>query len=195
MPRETKLLVYNTYLLPILTYACPIFGYAFKTNIKIIDVQYHSVIRSICNAKWYISNSEIRKALNYPSLKEYIVKIATKFFNSLDTHENAAIQLIPNYTADTKIKSPRNPNSEIRKALNYPSLKEYIVYKNTSKKDCLKPRNTPRKCLHCNSAHTANFTGCPKNPIHRKSFPAPPENSWSDSAVIVYVRALPIAIT
>ncbi|GBO02806.1 hypothetical protein AVEN_8818-1 [Araneus ventricosus] len=44
------------------------------------------------------------KALTYPSLKEFIVKIATKFFNALDTHENAAIQLIPNYIPDPKKK-------------------------------------------------------------------------------------------
>ncbi|GBM70568.1 hypothetical protein AVEN_17248-1 [Araneus ventricosus] len=46
-------------------------------------------------------------------------------------------------------------------------------------KDCLKPRDTPPKCLHCNGAHTASFTGCLKNPMNRKSFQVTPENAWS----------------
>ncbi|GBN74422.1 hypothetical protein AVEN_252267-1 [Araneus ventricosus] len=59
-------------------------------------------------------------------------------------------------------------------------------------KDCPKPRVTSPKCLHCNGVHTANFTGCPKNPINRKSFLAAPENAWSNPAVIAKIKAPPI---
>ncbi|GBN73114.1 hypothetical protein AVEN_65922-1 [Araneus ventricosus] len=57
-------------------------------------------------------------------------------------------------------------------------------------KDCPKPsRDTQPKCLHCNGAHTSNFTDCPKNPFNRKPFPAAPENAWSDPAVLAKIKA------
>ncbi|GBM63526.1 hypothetical protein AVEN_73803-1 [Araneus ventricosus] len=59
-------------------------------------------------------------------------------------------------------------------------------------KDCPKPRDAPPKCLYCNGAHTAIFTGCPKISINRKSLPAAPENYWLDLAVIAKVKASPI---
>ncbi|GBL85315.1 putative RNA-directed DNA polymerase from transposon X-element [Araneus ventricosus] len=54
-----------------------------------------------------------------------------------------------------------------------------------------KPKDTPPKCLHCNGPHTANFTGCPKNPVNRRTFSEAPENAWADSAIIVKIKMPP----
>ncbi|GBN67055.1 hypothetical protein AVEN_121721-1 [Araneus ventricosus] len=48
------------------------------------------------------------------------------------------------------------------------------------------------KQLHPLSASpTANFTGCPKNPLNRKSFPAAPTNAWSDPAALAKIKEKP----
>ncbi|GBO44388.1 hypothetical protein AVEN_123042-1 [Araneus ventricosus] len=58
-------------------------------------------------------------------------------------------------------------------------------------RDCPKPTDTPATCLHCGGNHTANYTGCPKNPLNRKSFPAAPTNAWSDPAALARIKEKP----
>lgn len=58
-------------------------------------------------------------------------------------------------------------------------------------RDCPKPPDTPATCLHCSGNHTANYSGCPKNPLNRRSFPAPPPNAWSDPLAIAKVKEVP----
>ncbi|GBO18446.1 putative RNA-directed DNA polymerase from transposon X-element [Araneus ventricosus] len=58
-------------------------------------------------------------------------------------------------------------------------------------RECPKPKDTPSKCLHCNCPHTANFTGCPKNPINRRTFSVAPENAWADPAIIAKIKMSP----
>ncbi|GBN86769.1 hypothetical protein AVEN_179843-1 [Araneus ventricosus] len=55
-------------------------------------------------------------------------------------------------------------------------------------RECPKPKDTSPKCFHCNGPHTANFTGCPKNPINRRTFPEAPENAWADPAIIAKIK-------
>ncbi|GBN31534.1 Nucleic-acid-binding protein from transposon X-element [Araneus ventricosus] len=54
-----------------------------------------------------------------------------------------------------------------------------------------KSKDTPPKCLRCNDPHTANFTGCPKNPINRRTFPEAPENAWTDPSIIAKIKMPP----
>ncbi|GBN76416.1 RNA-directed DNA polymerase from mobile element jockey [Araneus ventricosus] len=58
-------------------------------------------------------------------------------------------------------------------------------------KECPKPKDTPPKCLHCNGPHTANFTGCPKNPVNRRTFSEAPENAWADPVIISKIKMPP----
>ncbi|GBO22578.1 putative RNA-directed DNA polymerase from transposon X-element [Araneus ventricosus] len=58
-------------------------------------------------------------------------------------------------------------------------------------RECPKPKDTPPKCLHCNGPHTTNFTGCPKNPVNRRTFPEAPENAWADPAIIAKIEMPP----
>ncbi|GFU56339.1 hypothetical protein TNCV_2122311, partial [Trichonephila clavipes] len=44
---------------PILAYACPVWGYAAKTNIKILDTLQNSLIRMIVKAIRYMRNDDI----------------------------------------------------------------------------------------------------------------------------------------
>ncbi|GBO04941.1 hypothetical protein AVEN_80664-1 [Araneus ventricosus] len=39
--------------------------------------------------------------------------------------------------------------------------------------------------------HTANYSGCPKNPLNRKSFPTAPANAWSDPEALAKVKETP----
>ncbi|GBM81456.1 RNA-directed DNA polymerase from mobile element jockey [Araneus ventricosus] len=108
MDRETKFLIYTAYLRPVITYACPTWGYAAKSNLNILENLQNNIIRRITKATWYMSNSDIRNALKYPSLREFIKKLFTSFFNNLDNNDNPAIQEINKYLPDPTIKKPKN---------------------------------------------------------------------------------------
>ncbi|GBN05578.1 RNA-directed DNA polymerase from mobile element jockey [Araneus ventricosus] len=108
LTRENKMLILSSYLRPILSYACPVWGHAAKTNLKLIEVQHNIVFRNICKAYFFMSNTELRKAVGYPSFMEFIKKLSIKFFNSLTEHENEAVKSIPIYTPNPKVKRPRN---------------------------------------------------------------------------------------
>ncbi|GBN91012.1 putative RNA-directed DNA polymerase from transposon X-element [Araneus ventricosus] len=58
-------------------------------------------------------------------------------------------------------------------------------------RDCPKPKETLATCLHCMGNHTANYSGCPQNPLNRKSFPTAPANAWSDPAALEKVKETP----
>ncbi|GFV45530.1 uncharacterized protein TNCV_4855521 [Trichonephila clavipes] len=61
---------------PILAYACPVWGYAAKTNINILDNLQNSLIRMIVKAIRYMRNDDIRNALKINSFKSHIENLA-----------------------------------------------------------------------------------------------------------------------
>ncbi|GBM52853.1 RNA-directed DNA polymerase from mobile element jockey [Araneus ventricosus] len=50
MSRKYKLLVYTAILHPMITYRCPIWGAAAKSNIRKLEILENNIIRLICNA-------------------------------------------------------------------------------------------------------------------------------------------------
>ncbi|GFV45858.1 uncharacterized protein TNCV_2322181 [Trichonephila clavipes] len=87
---------------------CPVWGYAAKTNIDILDVAQNTLIRMIVGACRYMRNDEIRNAIKIPSFKSHIQKLAKNFLNSLNSSENVNMQNLENYTARIKRKRPRS---------------------------------------------------------------------------------------
>ncbi|GFT22425.1 uncharacterized protein TNCV_3273961 [Trichonephila clavipes] len=95
-------------LRPILSYGCPVWGYAAMTNINILDVAQNTSIRMIVGACRCMKNDEIRNAIKFPSFKSHIQKLAKNFFNSLNRSKNVNMQNLENYTARIKRKRPRS---------------------------------------------------------------------------------------
>ncbi|GBO08824.1 RNA-directed DNA polymerase from mobile element jockey [Araneus ventricosus] len=54
MKRKYKILIYTAILRPIITYGCPIWGSAAKSNINKLEVLENNIIRQICKAGWAI---------------------------------------------------------------------------------------------------------------------------------------------
>ncbi|GFT62926.1 RNA-directed DNA polymerase from mobile element jockey [Trichonephila clavipes] len=64
---ENKVLLYTAVMRPILSYASPVWGYAAKTNINILDTLQNSLIRMIVKATRYMRNDDVRNALKINS--------------------------------------------------------------------------------------------------------------------------------
>ncbi|GFU38745.1 probable RNA-directed DNA polymerase from transposon X-element [Trichonephila clavipes] len=76
LSRDNKVLLFTAVMRPILAYGCPVWGYAAKTNINILDTLQNSTIRMIVGARRYMRNDDIRNAIKINSFKSYIQKIA-----------------------------------------------------------------------------------------------------------------------
>ncbi|GFV97466.1 probable RNA-directed DNA polymerase from transposon X-element [Trichonephila clavipes] len=103
---ENKVLLYTAVIL-YTAYACPVWGYAAKTNINILDTLQNSLIRMIVKAIRYMRNDDIRKALKINSFKSHIQNTAINFFNDLEATNNINMQNLPHYTPNDKSKRPR----------------------------------------------------------------------------------------
>ncbi|GFV16351.1 uncharacterized protein TNCV_3393321 [Trichonephila clavipes] len=105
--RDNKVLLFTAVMRPILAYGCPVWGYAAKTNINILDTLQNSTIRMIVGARRYMRNDDIRNAIKINSFKSYIQKIAKNFFNSLKYTNNENMINMPNYNSHDNTKRPR----------------------------------------------------------------------------------------
>ncbi|GFX84176.1 uncharacterized protein TNCV_927871 [Trichonephila clavipes] len=92
---------------PILAYACPVWGYAAKTNINILNTLQNSYIRMIVNACRYMKNDRINKALKITSFKAHIQKLAINFFDNLPNTNNANMLNLNDYNCNDNTKRPR----------------------------------------------------------------------------------------
>ncbi|GFU58049.1 RNA-directed DNA polymerase from mobile element jockey [Trichonephila clavipes] len=99
------MLIYTLILKPLLTYASPIWAHAARTNINLIEISQNVILRQILDAHWYMRNADIRSALNIPTIRQTIRKLAINFFSNIDGHENPSIQEIPTYPF---IRRPRD---------------------------------------------------------------------------------------
>ncbi|GFY08606.1 probable RNA-directed DNA polymerase from transposon X-element [Trichonephila clavipes] len=107
LSRDNKVLLYTAVMRPILAYGCPVWGYAAKTNINILDTLQNSTIRMIVKATRYMRNDDIRNAIKIKSFKSYIQKIAKNFFNSLQFTNNIHMMNLPHYNPHVTTKRPR----------------------------------------------------------------------------------------
>ncbi|GFS88217.1 uncharacterized protein TNCV_3149791 [Trichonephila clavipes] len=104
---ENKVLLHTAVMRPILAYASPVWGYAAKTNINILDTLQNSLIRMIVKATRYMRNDDIRKALKITSFKAHIQKIAINFFDDLPLTNNYNMQNLILYIPNDNSKRPR----------------------------------------------------------------------------------------
>ncbi|GFY15252.1 uncharacterized protein TNCV_1570631 [Trichonephila clavipes] len=92
---------------PIVAYASPVWGYAAKTNINILDTLQNSLIRMIVKATRYMRNDDIRNALKINSFKTHIQNLAINFFTDLHATNNVYMQNLNPYTPNDNTKRPR----------------------------------------------------------------------------------------
>jgi hypothetical protein len=100
-----KLLVYKVILKPIWTYACQLWGIAYKNNIKKIERWQNKKLRLILNAYWYIRNNQINKETGILTVSEEIRNYSRTYQIRLENHPNLlAINLLDNSEERTRLR-------------------------------------------------------------------------------------------
>lgn len=86
---KTAKLIYTSIIRPTLTYACPIWSNAAKSNIQKLQIIQNKFFRKILHAPWFIPNTQIHNELNLPTIHDLIKNYSLKFFNTLPSLHHA----------------------------------------------------------------------------------------------------------
>lgn len=94
---KTKLFLYKTYLLPVLTYASPAWiSFISFTNLQKLETFQSATLRTISKLPWFVNNTAIRKQLNMPSISVYTSIITNSTKQRIQSSPFTHIQEIAN---------------------------------------------------------------------------------------------------
>ena len=92
---NSKRLLYIATVKPIWTYGCQLWGCASSSNIDIIDRGQNIALRTIVHAYRYERNTDIQRDLRIPSVREEILRFASRYELRLHQHPNStALELL-----------------------------------------------------------------------------------------------------
>ncbi|UYV72398.1 hypothetical protein LAZ67_9002947, partial [Cordylochernes scorpioides] len=90
-----KITLYKTCILPIITYALPVWGkYITPTDKKRIDAFIRICLRTTIGAPFNLSNKILKEDLNQPNIEEIYQDSATRLFSQFQKSSNPTIQEI-----------------------------------------------------------------------------------------------------
>ena len=85
---EYKVLLYRSIIQSIWTYGIQLCVNASSSNVDLTQRQQSKILRSIVGASWYISNVNIHKDLNIPSVKDALNTHTINYMHKLQNHPN-----------------------------------------------------------------------------------------------------------
>lgn len=105
---HTALRIYKATILPILTYACPVWsGARNKQKLKNLQVIQNKVLRAITKVPRGTRITKLHKDLNMPMVNEVITKLNDKFYTTCKQHYNPLITGFSNSEPTWWEKTPR----------------------------------------------------------------------------------------
>ena len=94
---KSKILLYNSSLRPILTYASAVWSASTKSNLLLLSRSQNSVIRQIYNIPFYVTNKQLYCKIPYLHLGAYIKKLNSNFHLALQNNNNPVLNELENY--------------------------------------------------------------------------------------------------
>lgn len=92
-----KVHIYKSYIRPILTYACPCWSNASKTNINKIQIIQNKLLRMCLNKTYNTRTNKLHVDSKVPYINDFITKITRKFYENTKIGDNPLINNIGNY--------------------------------------------------------------------------------------------------
>lgn len=89
-----KLLIYKLFLRPILTYAALSWCTAARTHINTLEILQNKFLRMITNSPWFVRNVQLRRDLNIPSFKEFLINLSKSAWARAERSENPLIRTV-----------------------------------------------------------------------------------------------------
>lgn len=85
---DNKLLIYKTILKPVWMYGIQMWGSASNSNISMLQRMQNIILRSLSNAPWFMTNTEIHQQLKINTVKEEIHHTTQRYRRRLEKHSN-----------------------------------------------------------------------------------------------------------
>ena len=104
LPLHTKLLVYNAFIRPLMTYASPVWAFISKTNMNRLQVVQNKALRIIGGYDWYTRTELLHFDNEILMLNSFIKKLASKLYSSVKTSRN---KYIKKSGSDSKVLTQR----------------------------------------------------------------------------------------
>ena len=104
---ETKLRLYRTCVLPVMTYASPVWSSTAPTHLKRLQVVQNACLRCILNATRYESVASLHEATKIKTLKELLPDWAKSFFDKAKESPFVEIQRLAHITVGPRYKYKR----------------------------------------------------------------------------------------
>lgn len=95
-----KLLLFKLYLMPLLTYACPVWSNMSKCHIDKLQVTQNKILRMVLSAPYCTRITEMHNVLKFPYFEERILNQTNKFYSGLQFNDNPLINNLGNYTTE-----------------------------------------------------------------------------------------------
>jgi len=114
---DSKIRIYKSLIRPVFTYACPIFVNCAASHLNKLQVFQNKMLRLIFNTKWddFITNDSLHRRANLPTVREFLLKLTSRFYNSNRSINNELISNLGNYEYDSlefrvkhKLPKPRS---------------------------------------------------------------------------------------
>ncbi|GFT01937.1 hypothetical protein NPIL_556051, partial [Nephila pilipes] len=99
---------------PILSYACAIWGNTTQANIKKLQIHQNRALRFISGAPTFIPRKILHDELNIETIPQLIQKLASKFYNSWENHENPTINSLSSTTTHLGTRKPPASSQNIQ---------------------------------------------------------------------------------
>lgn len=97
---KTKLVLYKSYILPVLTYACPVWANAAKTHIKKLQVMQNKCLRMVFNAPYCTRISALHDGHKIQYIQDFIQKLHSNFYSKIKSNSNPLIKNLGNYESN-----------------------------------------------------------------------------------------------
>lgn len=88
MSLNNKLLLYKCILRPIWSYGAELWGTASNSNLEIIQRFQSKMLRMITNAPWYVTNDQLHRDLEIPTVKQDIINKLKSYSKRIERHPN-----------------------------------------------------------------------------------------------------------
>lgn len=98
---KTKLVLYKSYILPLLTYACPVWINTAKTHMNKIQVMQNKCLRMVHSAPYSTRIADLHKKFKVPYVYDYIKELTRKFYDKVKFIENPLIKNLGNYCSSS----------------------------------------------------------------------------------------------
>lgn len=104
------LTLYKSMVLPIMTYAAPIWGTAADSKLSQLQRVQNRALRTATRAPWFVRNADLHRDAQLPTFRAAVVQLATKFYADLEAVPNPLVSTLSQYEPGEfqKYKRPKN---------------------------------------------------------------------------------------